>query len=74
MCRHFSEDFGSDNQSKARFHNVYGPCGTFDGGREKAPAAISRKVIEAGISGKKEIVHMGRWPSDEEFHVYLMIV
>jgi nucleoside-diphosphate-sugar epimerase len=39
----------------ARFHNVYGPHGTYDGGREKAPAAISRKVIEAKESGKHEI-------------------
>ena len=58
MCRHFREDFGITTRV-ARFHNVYGPCGTFDGGREKAPAAISRKVIEAGISGKKEIVIWG---------------
>jgi GDP-D-mannose 3', 5'-epimerase len=58
MCRHFSEDFGLITRI-ARFHNVYGPCGTFAGGREKAPAAISRKVIEAGISGKKEIVIWG---------------
>lgn len=58
MCRHFSEDFGLVTRV-ARFHNVYGPFGTFDGGREKAPAAISRKVIEAGISGKKEIVIWG---------------
>lgn len=58
MCRHFSEDFGLITRV-ARFHNVYGPCGTFDGGREKAPAAICRKVIEAGISGKKEIVIWG---------------
>ncbi len=43
----------------ARFHNVYGPYGTYDGGREKAPAAICRKVIEAGITGKKEIVIWG---------------
>jgi GDP-D-mannose 3', 5'-epimerase len=54
MCRHFSEDFGLVTRV-ARFHNVYGPFGTFDGGREKAPAAICRKVIEAGITGKKEI-------------------
>jgi GDP-D-mannose 3', 5'-epimerase len=54
MCRHFSEDFGLITRV-ARFHNVYGPCGTYDGGREKAPAAVCRKVIEAGISGKKEI-------------------
>ena len=39
----------------ARFHNVYGPYGTWDGGREKAPAAICRKVIEAKLSGKHEI-------------------
>ncbi len=54
MCRHFSEDFGLITRV-ARFHNVYGPFGTYDGGREKAPAAVCRKVIEAGISGKKEI-------------------
>ena len=54
MCRHFSEDFGLITRV-ARFHNVYGPHGTYDGGREKAPAAICRKVIEAGITGKKEI-------------------
>lgn len=47
MCRHFSEDFGLITRV-ARFHNVYGPFGTFDGGREKAPAAICRKVIEGG--------------------------
>jgi len=58
MCRHFREDFGLTTRV-ARFHNVYGPCGTFDGGREKAPAAICRKVIEAGITGKKEIVIWG---------------
>lgn len=58
MCRHFSEDFGLTTRI-ARFHNVYGPYGTFDGGREKAPAAISRKVIEAGMTGKKEIVIWG---------------
>jgi len=58
MCRHFTEDFGLTTRV-ARFHNVYGPFGTFDGGREKAPAAICRKVIKAGISGKKEIVIWG---------------
>ncbi|MGD0615024.1 MAG: NAD-dependent epimerase/dehydratase family protein [Verrucomicrobiota bacterium] len=54
MCRHFREDFGIVTRV-ARFHNVYGPHGTYDGGREKAPAAISRKVIEAKQSGKHEI-------------------
>ncbi|HEY1662608.1 MAG TPA: NAD-dependent epimerase/dehydratase family protein [Verrucomicrobiae bacterium] len=54
MCRHFTEDFKLTTRV-ARFHNVYGPNGTYDGGREKAPAAISRKVIEAKLSGKHEI-------------------
>ena len=58
MCRHFMEDFGLTTRV-ARFHNVYGPFGTFDGGREKAPAAISRKVIEASVTGDKEIVIWG---------------
>ncbi len=53
MCRHFSEDYGLITRV-ARFHNVYGPFGTYDGGREKAPAAICRKIIAAG-RGKKEI-------------------
>jgi nucleoside-diphosphate-sugar epimerase len=54
MCRHFREDFGLYTRV-ARFHNVYGPHGTWDGGREKAPAAICRKVIEAKLGGKHEI-------------------
>jgi len=54
MCRHFREDFGMVTRI-ARYHNVYGPHGTYDGGREKAPAAICRKVIEAKLSGKHEI-------------------
>jgi nucleoside-diphosphate-sugar epimerase len=54
MCRHFTEDFKLTTRV-ARFHNVYGPHGTYDGGREKAPAAICRKVIEAKLSGKHEI-------------------
>jgi GDP-D-mannose 3',5'-epimerase len=54
MCRHFREDFGLETRV-ARYHNVYGPNGTFDGGREKAPAAICRKVIAAKLSGSHEI-------------------
>jgi len=54
MSRHFREDFGLTTRI-ARYHNVYGPHGTYDDGREKAPAAICRKVIEAKISGKHEI-------------------
>jgi nucleoside-diphosphate-sugar epimerase len=54
MCRHFTEDFGVECRV-ARYHNVYGPLGTYVGGREKAPAALCRKVIEAKASGKREI-------------------
>jgi len=54
MCRHFTEDFGLETRV-ARYHNVYGPYGTYDGGREKAPAAVCRKVIQAQLSGSGEI-------------------
>jgi GDP-D-mannose 3', 5'-epimerase len=54
MCRHFEEDFGLVARV-ARYHNVYGPHGTWNGGREKAPAAICRKVIEAKMTGEHDI-------------------
>ena len=54
MCCHFREDFRMTTRV-ARYHNVYGPHGTYDGGREKAPAAICRKVITAKLSGNHEI-------------------
>lgn len=54
MCRHFEEDFGIETRV-VRYHNVYGPHGTWDGGREKAPAAICRKVASAVRSGRHEI-------------------
>src|SRR5436190_6774961 len=54
MARHFREDYGIATRV-ARYHNVYGPEGTYDGGREKAPAAICRKVIAAKLSGKHDI-------------------
>ncbi len=54
MCRHFREDFGLSTRV-ARYHNVYGPYGAWDGGREKAPAAICRKVIQAQRTGRNEI-------------------
>src|SRR5215208_6574026 len=54
MCRHFREDFGLQTRV-ARYHNIYGPLGTWDGGREKAPAAIARKVAIAAITGRHEI-------------------
>jgi GDP-D-mannose 3', 5'-epimerase len=54
MCRHFTEDFGLETRV-ARYHNVYGPHGSWDGGREKAPAAICRKVIHAKMTGDRHI-------------------
>jgi nucleoside-diphosphate-sugar epimerase len=54
MCRHFTEDFKLATRV-ARYHNVYGPLGTYDGGREKAPAAICRKVIAAQMAKNLEI-------------------
>lgn len=54
VCRHFLEDYGLETRV-ARYHNVYGPHGTYDGGREKAPAAICRKVISAKLSGSDQI-------------------
>ncbi|MDZ4657512.1 MAG: NAD-dependent epimerase/dehydratase family protein [Bythopirellula sp.] len=54
MCRHFREDFGLYTRV-ARFHNVYGPYGTWEGGREKAPAATCRKVIHAKENGETEV-------------------
>ena len=54
MCRHFREDYHLATRV-ARYHNVYGPFGTYDGGREKAPAATCRKVIAAKLSGRPEL-------------------
>lgn len=54
LCRNFAEDFGLQCRV-ARYHNVYGPHGTWNGGREKAPAAICRKVLEAKLSGIHQI-------------------
>jgi nucleoside-diphosphate-sugar epimerase len=54
MCRHFREDFGLATRV-ARYHNVYGPNGSWVGGREKAPAAICRKIAEAKLTGHRDI-------------------
>lgn len=54
MCRHFHEDYGIETRI-ARYHNVYGPKGTWNGGREKAPAALCRKMAEAKKTGKDSI-------------------
>jgi len=66
MCRHFTEDFGLETRV-ARYHNVYGPFGTWTGGREKAPAAICRKVIEAKLSGHHEIEIWGTGTQTRSF-------
>jgi nucleoside-diphosphate-sugar epimerase len=66
MCLNTSEDFGIETRI-ARFHNVYGPLGTFEGGREKAPAAICRKVAEAVISNKHEIEIWGDGEQSRSF-------
>jgi nucleoside-diphosphate-sugar epimerase len=69
MCRHFREDFGLETRV-ARYHNVYGPHGTFEGGREKAPAAICRKVIQAKLSGDHEIEI---WGDGEQTRSFMFI-
>ena len=69
MCRHFREDFGLRTRV-ARFHNVYGPHGTFDGGREKAPAAMCRKVIAAKLSGDRD---MEIWGDGEQTRSFMYI-
>jgi GDP-D-mannose 3',5'-epimerase len=66
MCRHFREDFGLYTRV-ARFHNVYGPLGTWYGGREKAPAAICRKVVQAKLSGTHEIEIWGSGDQTRSF-------
>ncbi len=58
LCRHYLEDFGLETRV-GRYHNAYGPRGTWTGGREKAPAAICRKIAEAKISGDHEIAIWG---------------
>jgi GDP-D-mannose 3', 5'-epimerase len=66
MCRHFFEDYGLHTHV-VRLHNVYGPFGTWQGGREKAPAAICRKVLEAKYSGKHEIEIWGTGKQTRSF-------
>ncbi len=66
MCRHFREDYGIVTRV-ARYHNVYGPFGTWDGGREKAPAAVCRKVALAKMSGNHEIEIWGTGDQTRSF-------
>ncbi len=69
LCKNFEEDFGFKSQVY-RFHNVYGPHGTWDGGREKAPAAMCRKVIECIDSGNMD---MEIWGDGEQTRSFMYI-
>ena len=69
MCRHFYEDYGLETRV-ARYHNVYGPMGTFDGGREKAPAALCRKLITAKNSGE---IKIDVWGDGEQTRSFMFI-
>ena len=69
MCRHFTEDFKLQTRV-ARYHNVYGPLGTYDGGREKAPAALCRKIIEAKLNSQNKIQV---WGDGEQTRTFLYI-
>jgi nucleoside-diphosphate-sugar epimerase len=66
-CRHYTEDFGLDTRT-VRFHNIYGPLGTYDGGREKSPAAICRKVARAASTDAIEV-----WGDGEQTRSYCYI-
>ena len=69
MCRHFYEDFGLETRI-ARFHNVYGPLGTYDGGREKAPAAICRKIA---FAKKNKLDEIEIWGDGEQTRSFMFI-
>jgi GDP-D-mannose 3',5'-epimerase len=67
LCRYYHQDFGFETRI-VRFHNVYGPLGTYDGGKEKAPAAISRKVVQAPDNGEIEV-----WGDGEQTRSFMYI-
>ena len=67
LCRYYWKDFGFDTRI-VRFHNVYGPSGTYEGGKEKAPAAISRKVALAKDGDEIEI-----WGDGEQTRSFMHI-
>jgi nucleoside-diphosphate-sugar epimerase len=66
LCGHYREEYGIETRV-VRFHNIFGPLGTWDGGREKAPAAICRKVAEAKLTGKNEIEVWGDGEQSRSF-------
>ena len=67
VCRHYTEDFGLDTRV-VRFHNIFGPLGTYDGGREKSPAAICRKIAVASDVDEIEV-----WGDGEQTRSYCYI-
>ena len=67
ICRHYREDFGLETRT-VRFHNIYGPLGTYDGGREKSPAAICRKIALAAGRGAIKV-----WGDGEQTRSYCYI-
>ena len=69
MCRHFTEDFKLETRV-VRYHNIYGPLGTYDGGREKAPAALCRKIAYAKINNLNSI---DVWGDGEQTRSFLFI-
>ena len=69
MCRHFQEDYGIQVRI-ARYHNIYGPHGTYDGGREKAPAALCRKIIQAKKNTENKILV---WGDGQQTRTFLYI-
>ncbi len=69
MCRHFQEDYGLEVRV-ARYHNIYGPYGTYDGGREKAPAALCRKVI---LAKKENIETIDVWGDGQQTRTFLYV-
>ena len=69
MCRHFLEDYALDVKV-ARYHNIFGPNGTYDGGREKAPAALCRKIINSILNNQEKI---DVWGDGEQTRSFLYI-
>ncbi|MGA9529287.1 MAG: NAD-dependent epimerase/dehydratase family protein [Terriglobales bacterium] len=67
LCRYFREDYGLETRT-VRFHNVYGPLGTYEGGREKAPAAVCRKVVLAGDGDTIEV-----WGDGEQTRSFMYV-
>ena len=69
MCRHFMEDYGIEVRI-ARYHSIYGPYGTYDGGREKAPAALCRKVLNTKLNNQNKIQV---WGDGEQTRTFLFV-